>query len=173
MRYLFAITLLGLTLAFVPVSSAQSAAPTVQDEVTNTKTGLQGALKVFTPVAKQAGFPEGAVPPEVLIGQLIRSLIMLMGVIFGVLVVYAGFLWMTARGDDTQVKKSKSILESAVIGIIVVVAAYAITTFVVDRVISSAFQQSATNETPTLDDPCANITCTNGETCAAGICSGG
>ncbi len=157
-KALFA-AILGLTFFATPVATvhaAPSTSPTLQDEITTTKTGLKGSLNMFTPVAKQAGFPEGAVPPEVIIGQLIKSLIVLMGVIFGVLMVYAGFLWMTARGTEDQIKKSKNILESATIGLVIVVAAYAITTFVVDRVINSAFQSSTTTppvitETPATD----------------------
>ncbi len=131
--------------------------------------GLGAAVGVFKETGTKAGFPEGALPPEVVIGQLIKSLIILMGVIFGVLMVYAGFLWMTARGDETQIKKSKAILESATIGIIIVVAAYAITTFVVDKVISTAFQPAQAPEAQgycTTDAQCNLL----GGRCTNGVC---
>lgn len=45
------------------------------------------------------------------------------GALFMVLAIYAGWLWMSARGNDEQVKKAKDILLGAVIGITLVVGA--------------------------------------------------
>lgn len=74
---------------------------------------------------------------EVIAGDIIKSIITLMGIIFLGLALYAGYLWMTARGKEEQTKKSKDILEEAVIGLIIVLAAYAITSFVVSRLTSA------------------------------------
>ena len=51
------------------------------------------------------------------------------GVIFFVLMIYGGFLWMTARGNEQQVEKAKDLIISAVIGLIIIFAAYAITMY--------------------------------------------
>lgn len=56
----------------------------------------------------------------------------LVGVIFLVLMVYAGFLWMTAGGKPDNVQKAKDLMIRAVIGIIIISAAYAITDFIFD-----------------------------------------
>ena len=69
--------------------------------------------------------------PE-LIGNIIAVLLSVLGIIFVVLVVYAGFLYLTAAGDDTKVKKAKTLLTQSVIGLIIIVAAYAIAAFVID-----------------------------------------
>lgn len=71
----------------------------------------------------------------ILIGRIIRTLLGLLGIIFLVLMVYAGFLWMTARGDDDQVSKSKDIIKQAVIGLIIIFLAYALTGFIINAVI--------------------------------------
>jgi len=63
---------------------------------------------------------------------IINAILGLLGLIFLVLIVYAGFLWMTAAGNDDQVKKAKSILTAAIIGVIIIIAAYAISNFVLD-----------------------------------------
>lgn len=106
----------------------------------NTK-GLRGATAIFGEAGKRAGFTEdNPLPPEVVVGQIIKTIILLVGVIFGVLVVYAGYLWMVARGNDEYVKKAKQILENATIGLVIVVGAYAITTFVVERIITAAYK---------------------------------
>ena len=43
--------------------------------------------------------------------------------------MYAGFLWMTASGNSEQVEKATGILKMAIIGLIIVMAAYSITYF--------------------------------------------
>jgi hypothetical protein len=54
----------------------------------------------------------------------------LLGTIALVLVIYAGFLWMTAGGNEDQVGKAKSILGAAVIGLVIILSAYSITKFI-------------------------------------------
>jgi len=68
------------------------------------------------------------------IADILNTLFSVLGVIFLLLVIYSGFLWMTARGNDEQVAKAKKILEQVVIGIIIVVAAYGITYFVLSNI---------------------------------------
>jgi len=41
--------------------------------------------------------------------------------------IYAGYLWMLARGNEQEVEKAKNIIIYAVIGLVVVLSAYAIT----------------------------------------------
>lgn len=67
-----------------------------------------------------------------LIGQFISIALSLVATIFFVLMVYAGYLWMTARGETDQVNTAKSVLSAAVIGVIVVSAAYVIVKLVID-----------------------------------------
>ncbi|MBI4592227.1 hypothetical protein HY733_02155 [Candidatus Uhrbacteria bacterium] len=69
--------------------------------------------------------------PE-LIGNIIAVLLSVLGIIFVVLVVYAGFLYLTAAGDDTKVKKAKTLLSQSIIGLVIIIAAYAIASFVID-----------------------------------------
>lgn len=61
------------------------------------------------------------------IGRVIKILLSFVGTIFFALAVYAGFLWMTAQGNEDQVAKATGIIKTAIIGMIVVVAAYSIT----------------------------------------------
>jgi ABC-type phosphate transport system auxiliary subunit len=44
--------------------------------------------------------------------------------------IVAGFQWMTAAGNETKVEKALSMIKTAVIGLIIVLAAYAITYFI-------------------------------------------
>ena len=68
--------------------------------------------------------------PEVIIGNLIGTTLSIIGVIFFILMVYAGFKWMTARGNEEGVKEAQKTIIAAIIGLVVVLSAYAITNFV-------------------------------------------
>lgn len=67
--------------------------------------------------------------PRTIVAQIIRAALSLFGMVFFVLMIYAGYLWMTAGGNDEQVTKAKSLLFQATIGAAIIFAAYSITTF--------------------------------------------
>lgn len=73
-----------------------------------------------------------------MIGNLIAVLLSVLGIIFVVLVVYAGFLYLTAAGDDDKVKKAKKLLSQGVIGLVIIIASYAIADFVIDSLVDVA-----------------------------------
>ena len=68
------------------------------------------------------------------VGRYIRVAMGLVGMIFLALTVYAGFLWMTASGNEDQVTQAKGIVERATLGLVLVLAAYSITIFVLAAV---------------------------------------
>jgi len=63
-------------------------------------------------------------------GNFIEILLSFLGVVFIVLIIYGGFMWMTAQGNETQVEKAKKIIVNSVVGVVIVMLAYAITYFV-------------------------------------------
>jgi uncharacterized membrane protein YwzB len=67
------------------------------------------------------------------IGSYISIAIGLTGVVFLVLTVYAGYTWMTAQGDTKKVTEAKNMVTQAVIGLIIIALAYAITGFVFNQ----------------------------------------
>lgn len=66
-----------------------------------------------------------------IIGNIIRAALSLTGTIFLVLIIYAGFVWMTAGGNEEKIRKAKLIIQSAVIGLIIILSSYSITEFVI------------------------------------------
>lgn len=66
-----------------------------------------------------------------IIGTVVNSILGLLGVIFIVLIVYAGIQWMTAEGDEAKVEKAQTTMRNAIIGLIIIVAAYAISFFII------------------------------------------
>lgn len=65
-----------------------------------------------------------------IISTVIQVFLSLLGIIFVILLVYGGYLWMNARGNEEQVKKAKDTIRMAIIGLVIVTSAYAITYFV-------------------------------------------
>jgi hypothetical protein len=62
--------------------------------------------------------------------NIISLILSFLGVIFLAITIYAGFLWMTAQGNDTQIKKAKDLLINAIVGLIIITAAYSLTAFI-------------------------------------------
>jgi amino acid transporter len=74
-------------------------------------------------------------PIETVVGTVINAFLSVLGVLFLAYLVYGGYIWMTSAGDETKVKKATDIIRNSIIGLIIVVAAYAITFFVLSRVL--------------------------------------
>ncbi len=60
------------------------------------------------------------------LGQIINLLLSMLGVVFTALVVYGGYRWLTARGNDQQVEQAKGIIRHAIIGLFITISAGAI-----------------------------------------------
>lgn len=71
------------------------------------------------------------------IGVLISVLVSVLGIVLLILIIYAGFLWMTAGGNSDQVGKAKTIMINSVIGLIILLAAYSISFFVINALSSA------------------------------------
>ena len=69
------------------------------------------------------------------ISTVIKAVLSLVGTIFLALTIYAGILWMTAQGEEEKVTKAKGIITMAVIGLVIIMSAYAITYFVTSNLI--------------------------------------
>jgi cytochrome bd-type quinol oxidase subunit 2 len=110
-----AATVLALT-APISVFAQGSAFQALNNGVTNAGT--------------EAGLGTSKSLPQ-LIGRLVQQAMTLLGILLVVMVIYAGFLYMTDQGAGDKAKKAKGIITSAVIGLVLIFAAYSITGFVV------------------------------------------
>jgi hypothetical protein len=63
-------------------------------------------------------------------GVIIGTVLSFVGVLFLIMMIYAGIMWMTAQGNDQQITKAKSLLINSIIGLVIIFAAYAITAFI-------------------------------------------
>lgn len=88
-------------------------------------------------VGSTAGLSENDLPT--VIGQLVNVLLSLLGIIFLILIIISGFQWMTAGGDEGKVDKAKTRIQQAVIGLIITLAAFAISQFVFEALSNAGF----------------------------------
>ncbi len=65
-----------------------------------------------------------------IVGRFLRAFLSFLGIIFLGLIVYAGFKWMTAQGNEEEVTKAQALMKQAVMGLIIILAAATIKTFV-------------------------------------------
>lgn len=80
---------------------------------------------------EKAGFSLTPATPEVLVGRVILIVLSLVGVIFLAFMIWAGIEWMTAQGNDQKVTRAKNKITEAIVGLIIVVAAYAIAYYII------------------------------------------
>lgn len=95
----------------------------------------EGPLERLGAVQETAGLPEGSL--ESTIGSIINIAFSLVGVILICLMVYAGYLWMTAGGKEEQVKSAQTIIKNSIIGLIITLLAYGIAQFVLTAILES------------------------------------
>lgn len=73
-------------------------------------------------------------PVEIIV-EIINILLYFLGSIVIILILWAGFKWMTSAGNADAIKKSRETILNAVIGLIIIFASYAILNFVFDSLI--------------------------------------
>lgn len=64
------------------------------------------------------------------VARVIQGALGLLVIIFFILIILAGFRWMTAGGNEEIVAKAKKNIINAIIGVVIVIMAYAITVFI-------------------------------------------
>ncbi len=77
------------------------------------------------------------------ITSIIRVALSLLGVVALVIVLMGGFKWMTAGGNEDKVKEAKRLIFQGIIGMAIVLSAFAITTFVVESLTTAVSNQPA------------------------------
>lgn len=68
-------------------------------------------------------------------GKIINGVLGILGVIFILLMLYAGYNWMTAAGQEQKVEKAKDTILRAIIGLLITISSYAIWNFILTKII--------------------------------------
>lgn len=91
---------------------------------------MKNSQDMINETATYAGVAGQEANVPLLAAKIIQALIGLVGVAFVILFIYGGFLYMTSSGNEERIKKSKDLLKNAVIGLIIIMAAYSIAYFI-------------------------------------------
>lgn len=117
--------LLIISLSFSTASLAFAA----KSDATDTLNGLDAAAKPIPAYSSQVNDKDAKTVILERVGGLVGLALSFVGIIFLLLIIWAGLQWMTAQGNAGQVDKAKDLMVNAVIGLVIVSAAYSITLF--------------------------------------------
>ena len=95
-------------------------------------------MKQIDTAGNSAGYVVEEKDPRIFIAEFIQVLLSITGTLFIILMVFAGYVRVTAQGDDDRIKKSNNTAVAAIIGLSIVMLAYGITVFVTARIYNAA-----------------------------------
>lgn len=82
-----------------------------------------------------AKFGMGTDDPRIIAARLIQVLLGFLGLIAVSLVMYAGWLYMTAAGEEKKIEDAKNILKNAGIGLLIIFSAFGIVSFIISSIL--------------------------------------
>ena len=89
---------------------------------------MQEGLDVF----QTASGASTATLPAV-IGRIVRIVISLLGLVAAIIIILGGFQWMTSGGNEEKIAGAKKLMINGLIGMVLVILAYAIASFVITQ----------------------------------------
>jgi hypothetical protein len=95
-------------------------------------------LQKLNLVASKGGYDitNGDLKLMTIVGTVIQAALGLLGAIFIIIMVIAGYNWMMASGNEQKVEKAQNMIKRAIIGLIITLSSWAIWTFVFNFFIS-------------------------------------
>ena len=109
---------------FVFLFSAATIAPTAVETTTAQEIGLNYAANTGLVNSAQSD-------PKQMAVNIVRYLMTFLGIIAVVIILLGGFKWMTAAGNEDKVAEAKKLIVAGIIGLIIILASFAIVKFVV------------------------------------------
>jgi len=75
-----------------------------------------------------------------IIGNIVKAVLGLFGIVATVIIVYGGVKWMTSQGDTNKIDSAKKLMIAGAIGMVLIISGYAITTFLIENILKKAVQ---------------------------------
>jgi hypothetical protein len=72
--------------------------------------------------------------PQVIVARIINVTLGFLGIIAVVIIVAGGFKWMTSGGSEDKIGEAKKLMAAGVIGLVIVLASWGISKFVIQAV---------------------------------------
>lgn len=87
-------------------------------------------------IAQKAQIGGGTTDLYVIVGRVINVVLGFLGIVLLFYFLYGGFKWMTSGGDEDGVTEAKTMIRNAVIGLVIVMASYALSDFVLRQLVA-------------------------------------
>lgn len=68
----------------------------------------------------------GTTDPVVIVAQIVNVFLRLLGLLSVLFMLYGGWIWIWARGNDEEITRAKDIIRGSIIGLIVILSSYGI-----------------------------------------------
>lgn len=75
---------------------------------------------------------------EAVLGRVVRGILSVLGSVFLILLFLAGNLWMRAGGNEEKIDKAKKQIKTLIIGLVLIIAAYAISFWVINALVGGS-----------------------------------
>lgn len=122
------IILFVLTILLLPLCKAANGQKSIDNIIKDKR----------TIVAYRAGYDTSTFKIAELQATYLKAVLSFLGVVFLVLIIYGGFVWMKAQGNAEEAGKAKSIIINASIGLVIVLASYAISEYIIRNLVEAA-----------------------------------
>ncbi|MDD4901110.1 MAG: pilin [Patescibacteria group bacterium] len=86
-------------------------------------------------VKNNSGLPaeENVSDPRLVASNIIRYILGFLGILAVIIILYAGFKWMLSGGSEEKVGEAKKMLVAGIIGLVIILCAFAIANFVIEQ----------------------------------------
>ena len=102
-----------------------------------------------------AGYSE-PIDPRLIVANIVKLVLTFVATILFVLIAYSGYKWMTAQGNDEKVGEAKKTIYNSTIGLVVILASYAITIAVTNLALGRDIGTGSSQGGATLDNAIRN-----------------
>ena len=132
-KYSLSVIFLSMCLSLMPVAAdfittSQARAATWLDTVN--KGGLSNVGQAYSSSAPR--------DIRMTIVDIIKVVLGFLGILVTIIILFAGFKWMTAGGNEENIASAKKILTAGIIGLVIILSAYALATFIISYLSAAA-----------------------------------
>ncbi len=125
MKKTFFQTFIGLAMALFVITPALTLLPASEAQ----------AVDVGLNYGEQTGLND--TDPRTIAANIIKVILGFLGILAVIIILVGGFKWMTAAGNEDKVAEAKKIIVAGIIGLVIILAAWAIANFVLNALIQN------------------------------------
>lgn len=67
---------------------------------------------------------------RIVVANIIKEILGVLSLLFIGLIIFAGFKWMTAGGNEEKVKSASKLLSNAIVGLLIILASWGLSLFI-------------------------------------------